>query len=76
MYRNSGEVELRLIFLFSAIGREGETRDPLKRVIKAQQDEAQLAISVTLSTCSKQMVGQRERGRERQRGRERSRSLL
>lgn len=40
--------------------RERETRDPLKRVIKAQQDEAQLATSVTPSTCSKQMVGERE----------------
>lgn len=56
MYRNSGKVEQSFIFLPSVI-KKG-TREPLKRVIKAQQDEEQLAISVTPSTCSKQMVGE------------------
>lgn len=50
--------------------RERGTRDPLKRVIKAQQDEAQLAISVTPSTCSKQMVRERETEGESERERE------
>ena len=58
-----GKEEWRFSFLSTATKRERETHDPLKQVITAKQGEEQFAVSVTPSTCLKQM--ERETWRRR-----------